>query len=175
MLYWPNLLYWPHSAIRKYWDFTNFRRRQATTKPRDLCGDSGGTKRTASAFSFQLHPKSLGKGLGFTAKAVQSFSPNTLQEETMTASPKFFFTVHPEGHDAFVAVCTMSGDSEAFHSLKRHFAHAEEIERALAGAGISRERYVTKLQQLESESETSLEVDQNEAQKIGILHTESTE
>jgi hypothetical protein len=93
----------------------------------------------------------------------------------MTASPKFFFTVHPEGHHAFVAVCTMSGDSEAFHSLKRHFAHIEGIESALDGAGISRERYTTKLQQLKSGVETSFEVDQNEAQKIGILHTESTE
>jgi hypothetical protein len=93
----------------------------------------------------------------------------------MTASPKFFFTVRPEGHDAFVAVCTISGDSEAFHSLKRRFVRIEEIESALNGAGVSRERYMTQLQRLKSDLEASLEVDQNEAQKIGVLHTESTE
>ena len=98
------------------------------------------------------------------------------REEIMTASAKFFFTVRPGGEShSFIAVCTISGDAHAFHSLKRRFGHIEEIERALTDAGISRERYTTKLQQLNGDNEASFEVDQNEAQKIGILNTESTE
>ena len=92
------------------------------------------------------------------------------------ASAKFFFTVRSDSQPGvFTAVSTMSGNARAFHSLKRKFSNVEEIERALTDAGVSPGQYKEKLGELGQNGETSFEVHQNEAQKLGILITDSEE
>jgi hypothetical protein len=90
--------------------------------------------------------------------------------------PRFLFTMrHESGPQPFVATCTMQGDTREFLPDIRRFTAPEEIAAALGKAGIPPDRYAEALSKFNEAPETSFEIDQNEAQKIGVLHTETTE
>jgi hypothetical protein len=75
----------------------------------------------------------------------------------------------------FIATCTLSGDIREFNPVVRRFEAVEKIAKALRDVGIGPDRYEYALELICNEPESSLEIDRNEAQKLGILQTDTTE
>jgi hypothetical protein len=75
----------------------------------------------------------------------------------------------------FRAVCSILGDGAGFNGGLRHFADDLEVVQALNSAGIQAERYAFALSQVLSGGQGSMDIDQNEAQKLGVLQTDSSE
>jgi hypothetical protein len=69
----------------------------------------------------------------------------------------------------------LSGDIREFNPVVRRFEAVEKIAKALRDVGIGPDRYEYALELICNEPESSLEIDRNEAQKLGILQTDTTE
>ena len=88
----------------------------------------------------------------------------------------FFLNLH-QGSDPgrFIACCNVRGEQEGVEPANRTFSSESELIAALTGIGISPTRYQPILQAVRSGSDSSFEINLNEAQKLDILHIDSTE
>jgi hypothetical protein len=82
---------------------------------------------------------------------------------------------HEAGERRLCAVCSIVGEPEGFDPLARRFAAEEDLVRALEAAGIQRSRYQSTLDAVRSGEESSFEIGCVEAQKMDVLHIDSTE
>ena len=88
----------------------------------------------------------------------------------------FFFNLH-QGSDPgrFIACCNVRGEQEGVEPANRTFSSESELIAALTGIGINPLRYQPAVEAVRSGSDSSFEVNLNEAQKLDILHIDSTE
>jgi len=81
-----------------------------------------------------------------------------------------------KGLQTYIAsVSIVHPDVAGFRGVVRRFTNKQEITHALEGASIEPRRYADALAAIDGGSYCCLEVDQNEAQKLQILQTDSTE
>jgi hypothetical protein len=71
--------------------------------------------------------------------------------------------------------CSIMGEHKGFNSLQRSLGTESETIEALREAGISDERFDLAIERARSGAESSFEVSQNEAQKLSVLHTDTSE
>jgi hypothetical protein len=71
--------------------------------------------------------------------------------------------------------CSISGEHKGFNSLRRCLGTESEVVEALKEAGISSQRFELAIDRVRNDSEAAFEVSQNEAQKLSILHTDTSE
>ncbi len=71
--------------------------------------------------------------------------------------------------------CTLIGDTREYRPTNRYFRDIKAVSAALEASGIDSNRYGNELTKLANGSEISIEIDQNQAQKLDILQTETTE
>ena len=72
--------------------------------------------------------------------------------------------------------CSISGEHKGFNSLRRCLGTESELVEALKEAGISSQRFELAIDRIRNNnSEECFEVSQNEAQKLSILHTDTSE
>jgi hypothetical protein len=75
----------------------------------------------------------------------------------------------------FRAPCSILGEGTGFDGSMRRFEDELDMIKALNGAGIQAERYAVALRMVLSGEQGSFELTQNEAQKLGVLHTDTSE
>jgi hypothetical protein len=75
----------------------------------------------------------------------------------------------------FHAICSILGDGAGFQGSTRRFADRLEIVNALNDAGIDAERYGPALNKVLAGEQGSFDLNQNEAQKLGVLQTDTLE
>lgn len=75
----------------------------------------------------------------------------------------------------FHAICSTLGDGSGYEASTRRFADHLEIVKALNDVGIGSERYDIALNRVLTGEQGSLDIDQNEAQKLGVLQTDTSE
>jgi hypothetical protein len=71
--------------------------------------------------------------------------------------------------------CSLMGEHKGFNSLQRNLGTEPEMIEALREAGISDKRFELAVARARNDAESSFEIDQNEAQKLSILHTDTSE
>ena len=82
-----------------------------------------------------------------------------------------------EGLEPYVVSCSMVGEVVGFSGLVRRFRSKEDFTAALIQAGIQSERYesaVIAVDQVQGQTK-QFSVNLNEAQKLSLIHTDSTE
>jgi hypothetical protein len=83
---------------------------------------------------------------------------------------------HDTGPHPYIAsVSIVHPDVVGFRGVVRRFTTKHEIVNALEHAGIERSRYADALTEIDGGSYCCFAVTQNEAQKLQILQTDSTE
>ena len=93
-----------------------------------------------------------------------------------TAMPSFVFNLKPDLKDRSLnAVCSILGEATGFSGSTRRFADAGELIEALKLSGIQADRYQSAVAVAKLGNVGSFDIDQNEAQKLSILKTDSTE
>jgi hypothetical protein len=73
------------------------------------------------------------------------------------------------------AICSILGDGSGYAASSRRFFDHLEIVKALNDAGIDAERYENALRRVLAGEQGSFDLDQNEAQKLGVLQTDTSE
>jgi len=88
----------------------------------------------------------------------------------------FFLNLH-RGSDPgrFIACCSVQGEQQGVEPANRTFSSESELIAALTGNGINPIRYKSTLEAVRSGSDSSFEINLNEAQKLDILRIDSTE
>jgi len=71
--------------------------------------------------------------------------------------------------------CSIKGERKGFNSLQRNLVTESQMIEALKEAGISDSRFKLAIEQAKNDAGSSFEVSQNEAQKLSILHTDTSE
>jgi hypothetical protein len=88
----------------------------------------------------------------------------------------FSLHFHHESPDGpWIVSCPVQANLEGFSGLTRNFASEEAMATALKAAGVKIDRSREALDEVHNGHPSSLEISQNEAQKLGILHTDSPE
>ncbi|MBB5330122.1 hypothetical protein [Tunturiibacter gelidoferens] len=82
---------------------------------------------------------------------------------------------HESPDGPWIASCPVQADLEGFSGLTRSFASEGAMAIALEAAGVKIDRSREALDEVHNGQASSLEISQNEAQKLGILHTDSPE
>jgi hypothetical protein len=82
---------------------------------------------------------------------------------------------HESPDGPWIASCPVQADLEGFSGLTRRFASEGAMAAALEAAGVKFDRSRKALDEVHNGHASSLEISQNEAQKLGILHTDSPE
>jgi hypothetical protein len=72
-------------------------------------------------------------------------------------------------------ICSVLGEGSGFDGSDRRFEDKNALIQALTQAGIQPERYEPALRDVLSGKQGSLDLHQNEAQKLGVLHTDTSE
>jgi hypothetical protein len=75
----------------------------------------------------------------------------------------------------FIAYCNVRGEQGGVEPANRTFSSESELIAALIGNGINPLRYQPALEAVRSGSDASFEINLNEAQRLDILHIDSTE
>ncbi len=83
--------------------------------------------------------------------------------------------IRDEDPKPFRAVCSILGEGTGFDGSIRRFEDELEMVKAFDSVGIQRERYAVAVRVVLSGKQGSFDLDQNEAQKLGVLHTDSSE
>jgi hypothetical protein len=71
--------------------------------------------------------------------------------------------------------CTVVGEEHGYETHKREFNNAAHATKALSEAGIGRDRCGTIPEDANPDWSCSFEISHNEAQKLDVLHVDSTE
>ena len=94
----------------------------------------------------------------------------------MTDMPKFQLELIRGGKDApLMLTCSIVGDPAGVRAVPRKFATSDELEREFGRVGISTERYDQILKLVDEDRRGSIRVDLNEAQRLSVVQTDSTE
>ena len=90
--------------------------------------------------------------------------------------PKFMVVLRRDVvSNTFTVTCEMEGDTREFRPSTLRFGSAGEVANNFHRAGLDKGRYKSALERLEDDGKRVFEVTLNEAQKLGVLHTETTE
>jgi hypothetical protein len=88
----------------------------------------------------------------------------------------FFLNLRRESDPGqFVACCNVQGEQHGVEPVNRTFSSETELIAALRGNGINPNRYQSTLEAVRAGSDSSFEINLNEAQKLDILRIDSTE
>ena len=88
----------------------------------------------------------------------------------------FYLNLHREPTPGrFIACCNVQGEQEGVEPVHRTFTSENELIAALTGNGINPMRYKSTLEAVRSGSDSSFEINLNEAQRLDILRIDSTE
>jgi hypothetical protein len=71
--------------------------------------------------------------------------------------------------------CSIVGEIEGFRGVVRRLASLDEVCDALGSAGVARERYAALICDFKPGSKASFDINLNEAQKLGIIQTDTSE
>lgn len=82
-----------------------------------------------------------------------------------------------EGEEPYIVSCSIVGEVVGFSGVVRRFRTSEQIAAAFSQAGIPRERYEIAFSAVHhvSGETTHFAVNLNEAQKLALINTDSTE
>lgn len=83
--------------------------------------------------------------------------------------------IRDEDPEPFRAVCSILGEGTGFDGSSRRFEDELDMAKAFDSAGIPAERYASALKLVLISRQGSFDLDQNEAQKLGVLQTDSME
>jgi hypothetical protein len=83
--------------------------------------------------------------------------------------------IRDEDQKSFRAICSLLGEGAGFNSGMRRFEHELEMTKALDEIGIPPERYDSAVKMVLCGMQGTIELSQNEAQKLGVLQTDSSE
>lgn len=90
--------------------------------------------------------------------------------------PTFLFNLrHDSGSQPFIVSCSIVGDIHGFSGVVRRFETIDAVITDLRSAHIAPERYVGVISQLRQGTAISFDVDLNEAQKLAIIQTDTSE
>lgn len=90
--------------------------------------------------------------------------------------PTFVLNLRRKDHThRLVGSCSIIGETQGFEPHRREFADEREATKALAAAGIDRSRCDCIAEDAPPDWASSIEVSQNEAQKLDVLWIDSTE
>lgn len=90
--------------------------------------------------------------------------------------PTFRFSLHRDSaSQPFFASCTIIGETAGLSPATRRFTSADEITSALKRSGIEANRYKSAMTQVRKGADATIDINQNEAQKLGVLHTDTSE
>jgi hypothetical protein len=83
--------------------------------------------------------------------------------------------IRNEDQKSFRAICSLLGEGVGLNSGMRRFEHEREMMNALNDIGIPTERYDSAVKLALCGMQGTIELSQNEAQKLGVLQTDSSE
>lgn len=90
--------------------------------------------------------------------------------------PTFLFNLrYDSGAEPFIVSCSIVGDIHGFSGVVRRFETLDGIITNLRNAQIPPERYVGIISQLRPGTTISFGIDLNEAQKLAIIQTDTSE
>lgn len=90
--------------------------------------------------------------------------------------PTFLFNLRfDSGPCPMIVSCSIVGEIEGFRGVVRRLASMDEVCHALEHAGIARERYSALVCDFKEGSKASFEISLNEAQKLCIIQTDTSE
>jgi hypothetical protein len=94
----------------------------------------------------------------------------------MTDMPEFQLNLSRGSNDTpLILTCSIVGDSAGVRAVTRTFQTADELKLELARVGISADRYDQILSLGDEVRNGPIKVDLNEAQKLSVVQTDSTE
>jgi hypothetical protein len=82
---------------------------------------------------------------------------------------------HKDKSDRLVVNCTVVGEEHGYETHQREFNNAAHFTKALSEAGIGRDRCGPIPEDAKPDWSCSFEISHNEAQKLDVLHVDSTE
>ncbi len=82
---------------------------------------------------------------------------------------------HKDQSHRLVVNCTVVGEEHGYETHQREFNNAAHATKALSEAGIGRERCGPIPEDTKPDWSCSFEISHNEAQKLDVLHVDSTE
>jgi hypothetical protein len=82
---------------------------------------------------------------------------------------------HKDQSDRLVVNCTVVGEEHGYETHQREFNNAAHATKALSEAGIGRDRFGPIPEDAKPDWSCSFEISHNEAQKLDVLHVDSTE
>ena len=91
--------------------------------------------------------------------------------------PAFLVNVRrDESHVPYIVSCSMVGQVIGFSGVVRRFANSDDLRSAIIQAGVPLERFEEAIVAADEVGRTaSFSVDLNEAQKLSLIQTDSTE
>jgi len=99
-------------------------------------------------------------------------------EQSMTDMPKFLLNVRlDQGSEPYVVSCSIVGQPVGVRGVVRRFGSKDQLIKALNLTEIEPERYNVAISTVDTDpGETkSFHVDLNEAQRLSVIQTDSTE
>jgi hypothetical protein len=88
----------------------------------------------------------------------------------------FFFKLSRKDETPrLVASCTVIGEEHGYETRQREFDNESQAAKALSGAGIGKNRFDHVPEGAKRDWCCSFEISHNEAQKLDVLHVDSTE
>ncbi|HTF66738.1 MAG TPA: hypothetical protein VK638_29045 [Edaphobacter sp.] len=99
-------------------------------------------------------------------------------ELSMTDMPEFRLNLRRDaGAEPYILSCSIVGQTTGVHGIVRRLRHSTDVVRSLLDAGISDNRYRDAVAGIDNEpgATKSFDISLNEAQKLSVIHTESTE
>ena len=82
---------------------------------------------------------------------------------------------HKDKSDRLVVNCTVVGEEHGYETHQREFNNAAHATKALSEAGIGKDRCGPIPEDTKPDWSCSFEISHNEAQKLDVLHVDSTE
>ena len=90
--------------------------------------------------------------------------------------PVFFFKLSRKDHThRLIATCSVVGEEHGYLTREREFDNESQCAHALSQAGIGQSRFAPIPQDPKPDWSCSFEISHNEAQKLDVLHVDSTE
>jgi hypothetical protein len=74
-----------------------------------------------------------------------------------------------------IVTCTVVGEEQGYETHQREFENAAQATKALSGAGVGRDRCGPVPEDADPDWSCSFEISHNEAQRLDVLHVDSTE
>lgn len=90
--------------------------------------------------------------------------------------PSFLLNIRRDSGSApYVVSCSMVGQTGGFSGVVRRFKSKEEFAADLEAVGISVDRYSSALSAVDAGRTQSFDINLNEAQRLSVILTETTE